>query len=590
MRKIISFILCAAMVLSFSSVTAFADEITYKDISILADELAGTADENVKTIQKALDEARNNATDEKRYRIYLPKGRFNLNSTLNIFSNTELYLDNETTLIQTAPKGQNIIKSGDFGQKHILYNGFRNIKIDGGTWNMNFNGSCAMRFGHCTNLSINNVKINSVKDAHHIEVAGADTVSITNSLFTASSRTSERSGSCEAIQLDILHDSAHFVGFEEFDDTPNKNITISGCTFENLYSGIGTRSGVVSKYFDNVVIENNIFKNITEKAISCFNYKNSKIINNTFSDVSAGISFEYLPNNIFDKSYSQRMYIPNDGRVGSINSNSSTVISGNVMNIKQMADKSSYGIYAYGGKIDAQTAAGKGVINCAGDYTISDLSISNNTVNCSSSESRGIFVTGVNNSEIVSNRLTDYASAENGINAVNICASSKNIVVGNVIDGNFNNGISLYDANSLSSKNIDIDNNSITNIKSYGIRVANDSFAVIKSSNNISAGTSTICLYSKNYSQNLANVTLAATSFSLRNKPLITLSSVNGNTGYKVYRALYNGTYKQIATAKGLKFEDKSAGAYSRNFYRIAPYTKVAKSEIIGKNYIDVAF
>ena len=58
-------------------------------------------------------------------------------------------------------------------------------------------------------------------------------------------------------------------------------------------------------------------------------------------------------------------------------------------------------------------------MNCAGDYTISDLSISNNTVNCSSSESRGIFVTGVNNSEIVSNRLTDYASAENGINAVN---------------------------------------------------------------------------------------------------------------------------------------------------------------------------
>ena len=194
MRKIISFILCAAMVLSFSSVTAFADEITYKDISISANELAGTADENVKTIQKALDEARNSATDEKRYRIHLPKGSFNLNSTLNIFSNTELYLDNETTLIQTAPKGQNIIKSGDFGQKHILYNGFRNIKIDGGTWNMNFNGSCAMRFGHCTNLSINNVKIHSVKDAHHIEVAGADTVSITNSLFTASSRTSERSG------------------------------------------------------------------------------------------------------------------------------------------------------------------------------------------------------------------------------------------------------------------------------------------------------------------------------------------------------------------------------------------------------------
>ena len=102
------------------------------------------------------------------------------------------------------------------------------------------------------------------------------------------------SNSCEAIQLDILHDSKHFPGFEEFDDTPNKNVTISGCTFSNLYSGIGTRSAVVSKYFDNVVIENNKFENIQEKAISCFNYKNSKIINNTFTNVNSGICFEYL--------------------------------------------------------------------------------------------------------------------------------------------------------------------------------------------------------------------------------------------------------------------------------------------------------
>ena len=68
---------------------------------------------------------------------------------------------------------------------------------------MNRNGSCAMRFGHCTNLSINNVKIHSVKDAHHIEVAGADTVSITNSVFTKGIRSAASNNSCEAIQLDI---------------------------------------------------------------------------------------------------------------------------------------------------------------------------------------------------------------------------------------------------------------------------------------------------------------------------------------------------------------------------------------------------
>ncbi len=590
MRKIISFILCAVMVLLFSSVTAFADEITYKDISVSADELAGTADENVKTIQKALNEARNNATDEKRYRIYLPKGSFNLNSTLNIFSNTELYLDDETTLIQTAPKGQNIIKSGDFGQKHILYNGFRNIKIDGGTWDMSNNGSCAMRFGHCTNLSINKVKILNVKDAHHIEVAGADTVSITNSKFTKGVRSTDSNNSCEAIQLDILHDEDHFVGFEEFDDTPNKNITISGCTFYDLYSGIGTRSGVVSKYFDNIVIENNVFTNIKEKAISCFNYKNSKIINNTFTNVNSGICFEYLPNNFFD-SYSKRMYIANDKSIGKINSKSSTVISGNVMNIKQMA-KSSYGIYAYGGKIDASTAKAKGIVS--GDYTISDLSIDNNTITVeeNSSESYGIKITGVNKSEISSNTLTDYASAADGINGINICASQKNVVKNNDISGTFYNGISIFNKTFPGSKNILITSNSISGVKTYGIRVAESSYATIKSDNNISATLSPLCLYSKNYSQNIPVVSIKSKGYSLRNKPLICFSSLNGSAGYKVSRSAYNGTFKEIATVYGndLNFEDKSSAAFSKNYYRITPIYNVGGTIVISKNYTDIAF
>lgn len=301
MKKIISLLLALAVMFSFPlmGTAAFAAEIKYSDIVIGDGELSETsenaASDNAKVIQAAFDEAKNKASDKNRYRIYFPKGEYHINTTLNIFSNTELYLDEKTTLVQDAPKGQNIVKAGDFSQKHILYNGFRNIKIDGGKWDMQFNGSCAMRFGHCTNLSISNVNITNIMDAHHIEAAAVDTLSITDSTFTSSLR--KGSNSCEAIQLDILHDSKHFPGFEEFDDTPNKNVTISGCTFSNLHSGIGTRSAVVSKYFDNVVIENNKFENIQEKAISCFNYKNSKIINNTFTNVNSGICFEYLPNN-----------------------------------------------------------------------------------------------------------------------------------------------------------------------------------------------------------------------------------------------------------------------------------------------------
>lgn len=594
MKKIISLLLALAVMFSFSltGTAAFAAEIKYSDIVIGDGELSKTgenaASDNAKVIQAAFDEAKNKASDKNRYRIYFPKGEYHINTTLNIFSNTELYLDEKTTLVQDAPKGQNIVKAGDFSQKHILYNGFRNIKIDGGKWDMQFNGSCAMRFGHCTNLSIRNVNITNILDAHHIEAAAVDTLSITDSTFTSSLR--RGSNSCEAIQLDILHDSKHFPGFEEFDDTPNKNVTISGCTFSNLHSGIGTRSAVVSKYFDNVVIENNKFENIQEKAISCFNYKNSKIINNTFTNVNSGICFEYLPNNFFG-AYSQRMYIANDKSIGKINTKSSTVISGNVMNIKQMAE-SSYGIYAYGAKVDALTAKANGIV--AGDYTISDLSIDNNTINVekNSSKSYGIYITGVNKSEISSNTLTDYSSAKDGINGVNICASKKNVIKNNNISGTFNNGISIFNKPFPGSKNLLITSNSISGVKSYGIRVAESSYATIKSDNNISAGKSPLCLYSQNYSQNVPTPSVKSKGYSLRNKPLIRFSSLNGSAGYKVSRSAYNGTFKEIATVYGenLNFEDKSSTAFSKNYYRVTPIYNVGGTIVTGKNYIDIAF
>lgn len=594
MKKIISLLLALAVMfsLSLTGTAAFAAEIKYSDIVIGDGELSETgenaASDNAKVIQAAFDEAKNKASDKNRYRIYFPKGEYHINTTLNIFSNTELYLDEKTTLVQDAPKGQNIVKAGDFSQKHILYNGFRNIKIDGGKWDMQFNGSCAMRFGHCTNLSIRNVNITNILDAHHIEAAAVDTLSITDSTFTSSLR--KGSNSCEAIQLDILHDSKHFPGFEEFDDTPNKNVTISGCTFSNLHSGIGTRSAVVSKYFDNVVIENNKFENIQEKAISCFNYKNSKIINNTFSNVNSGICFEYLPNNFFG-AYSQRMYIANDKSIGKINTKSSTVISGNVMNIKQMAE-SSYGIYAYGAKVDASTAKANGIV--AGDYTISDLSIDNNTINVeeNSSKSYGIYITGVNKSEISSNTLTDYSSAKDGINGINICASKKNVIKNNNISGAFNNGISIFNKSFPGSKNLLITSNLISGVKSYGIRVAESSYATIKSDNNISAGESPLCLYSQNYSQNVPTPSVKTKGYSLRNKPLIRFSSLNGSAGYKVSRSAYNGTFKEIATVYGenLNFEDKSSSAFSKNYYRVTPIYNVGGTIVTGKNYIDIAF
>ncbi len=592
MKKIISLLSVIILVFSLSTPTAFADEKEYKQINITAEELSGTPDKVSTAIQSALSEAKDNATVEHPYKINLPSGIYQLNKTLFIYSNTELHLNDDTVLIQTAGKGENLIKAGA-GEINNGYDGYKNITIDGGTWNMNFNDSCAMRFGHCTNLNIKNANVCNTSDAHHIEAAAIDNMNITNCIFTSDRKSATSTNSCESIQLDILHDNTHFTGYGNFDDTPNKNITITGCTFTDIVSGIGTRSGVVGKYFDNITITNNKFNNVKERAISCFNYKNSNISNNTFIDCNEGIVFEYSPN--VTSVGTKRFYNPNSGAFDALNSNANTVISGNTINVSDKNSKvDSYAVYVYGAKMDSATAKKYGVKN--GDYTIDNLTITNNNINCTSNTARGISITGVNQSEVTGNYLYNKASAESGVNGINICSSEKNDISSNVIEGKFNNAVSLYDNGFAYSKNTDISSNIIKGVKEYGIRIANGSFATITNDNSISldskTGKSTLCIVSEKYNQNIGSATVKSTTFDDRGKPVIRLSDVKGNDGYKVYRAVNGGSLKPIATltSSSLNFEDKSAPATSKNYYRIYAYKTVKSSVIVGTDYVDATF
>ena len=169
----------------------------------------------------------------------------------------------------------------------------------------------------------------------------------------------------------------------------------------------------------------------------------------------------------------------------------------------------------------------------------------------------------------------------------------KNNISANVIDGTFNNGISLYDNGFAYSKNTDISSNVINSVLSYGIRIATNSFATIRNDNNIQkSGKSPICIKSQNYNQNIGTVTVRSTEFSQKGKPVVRLLSVNGNSGYKVYRSTNNGSLAQIATvpASSLNFEDKSARVNAKNYYRIFAYKTVEQSVIVGNDYVDASF
>ena len=65
-------------------VTAYADETVYKQINLSAEQFS--YDSASRVIQKALNEARDNATDYLPYQINIPAGAYYLDTTLFVYT------------------------------------------------------------------------------------------------------------------------------------------------------------------------------------------------------------------------------------------------------------------------------------------------------------------------------------------------------------------------------------------------------------------------------------------------------------------------------------------------------------------------
>lgn len=572
MKKAISFLTSLALLLSVLSINVYASG--FKDITLSAEDMQTDA---YQTVEDALRLARDNASDSLVYRIYVPAGEYTLTSGLHIYSNTQLYLDSGTTLYRGFESG-NMIKAGLKGEITQKYSGYKNIVVDGGTWDSQYvGGSCAMRFAHCTNLTVSNLTVRDIKNAHHIEVAAVDGFNLTGCSFMGMNKTDD--SSAEAVQIDILHEYEHFPDYEDYDDTPCRNVNITGCIFSDLYAGVGTRSGVVGSYFENINISGNTFRNISERAISCFNYRNSTISNNLIDNVTQGIVFEHLPSS----NIAARLFLPNDGAPGNIVQNSSSKIYSNTINVNRLTDNDCFAIFVYGGALDAASAKAYDVVS--GKYFVKNIDIYSNTIACRHSLARGIFLTGVLDCDVTSNSISSFAASADGINAINLCASSRNAVRGNYIYG-FNNGVSLYGNDDGNSRGNSIDADSINSARSYGVRVASGSTATVKNNNVFSScGVSNICIASKNYAQDLPAVTVKSIGRSSSGRALIRWYALDGADGYKIYRAYTpDGQYRQIASVKGggtLVFTDKSSRPGFTYYYKIYPYRSASSCAVV---------
>ncbi len=242
-------------------------------------------------IQKALNYAKKTP---QTVTVNVPAGDYYISSTLQIYSNTHLILNDNATIscmggtrLMLYNESQESIPAGGYGRSE-------NIMIQGGIWDGKGQGGTAqsnlMLIVHARDITISNVTMKNCCGNHFLELAGVKDSSVLGCTFTnyilyngTNYDDETASLSSEAIQLDYATaDNTGGIALPS-DDTPCKNITISGCGFTDCVVGIGNHHE--GELGEGYIIQNNRFVNILNTCISMFSMGNATIKNNTATDV-----------------------------------------------------------------------------------------------------------------------------------------------------------------------------------------------------------------------------------------------------------------------------------------------------------------
>ncbi|MBE5935260.1 MAG: hypothetical protein E7262_05650 [Lachnospiraceae bacterium] len=461
---------------------SYGADVQYKEIIVKADN-TGQKDAT-SDIQSYLNEARYNATETIRYKVIIPKGTYRLTKNLNIFSNTWLYLEEGTTMLRCFPKGA-MLKNGIAGTEYYGYDSFKNIKLEGGIWE----GNCfddeygydkcesfsTIRIAHASNVEFINVEVKNNKGGHHLEFGGIDGLTVRDCKFSGYLEDFREDGTYigkEVIQLDVLNGEHIFLGYEKFDDSTVNNVVIENNEFIDVSRGIGSHSAVIGRYYDNIIIRNNTFKNLTQQAIMAYNFKNSQITDNIMENVGVGIDFKYMTKD------GANFFMPNDeNEVPVINSDAGTVIKNNkIHTVKTDYINTASALLIYGYNMVKGNANVNSINNH--NYKVENVTVDNNEI---ISEGHAVYLNNASKCKVTNNDVSFVNSTQRYCVITLNDGSCNNVISGNKILKSCNGGIYVT-ANSHTNS---ILNNVVSNMSGIGIRVYNSSRSNTVSGNTI---------------------------------------------------------------------------------------------------------
>lgn len=414
--------------------------------------------DSTSAIQEALDKAKTKATGSNRVVVKIPAGEYKITQSLKIYSNTQLVLDNDATIIKCFDYGCMIYNDGDGTGG---YGASSNILIQGGTWDGNTDNYSGMdtfsniRIAHANNIALRNIKVLNNKNGHHMEIGGVQALTIEGCRFSGYTGSIMK----EAIQLDVMNSSELFVGHPPFDDTACDNVVIRNCTFSDIPRAIGSHSAVPGVYYTNISILDNNFSGITNICMVLYNYKHCTISGNTVSNSGAGITFNYMSDESF-----RHFFPPVNGLSWAsyrIDGDADTVISNNNITTKKTSLQSKpYGIKLYGANVN-------GTSNYPGaNYLISNVRVSSNTVNCADS---ALLMTNVYNSSVKDNIFSANTGTEcTESNLVTLSYCYNNTITGNTVSGAVSSGLGLSEVSDITVKGNTFSSNGESGVKLSG--------------------------------------------------------------------------------------------------------------------------
>lgn len=423
-------------------------------------------------IQAALDMAKD---ANGKITVDIPAGTYYVNSRLLIYSNTTLRLDEKTVMRRTNNLDYILVSGEDAPQRQKDRLLSHDITIDGGTWDgtpsTTKESKGVIKIYNSDNVVFTNAVVTNICGTHFVLFDGVSNLTVKDcefSNFIDYTNTEEvyrtqvfanlNYWSCEALHIDFLDKSSSLLNGRPY--IPCKNVTVSGCTFKNLTSGLGTHHVFDYMSQDNISVYDNYFENCTYDCINAASFRNFKCYDNKAVKCGGFLVARRVDGTVYSntaslvknptgKYYDKGKFSGSPFFYGTeISNKSNLTFKNNTIN-----GASSHGIYVKSSNVTlTDNVISNSVRNGIAVWNGSKAAINRNTVSYS-----GNNAVSVRQSSVVTecSRNTIKNSSDNGIyvNGSTLVTSKYNKITGSKFNGySFSSGAkALISDNSISS-------------------------------------------------------------------------------------------------------------------------------------------